>query len=59
LFTSSYATSEKITIRIYNGEESLVFEKEMVVKGDFAMLFHLKEISGTPTFEVSESQGLR
>ncbi len=57
LFTSSHAGSEKITIRIYNAENSLVFEKEVTVKGDFATLFHLKEMSGIPTFEVTEPSG--
>jgi len=57
LFTSSHAGSEKVTIRIYNGENSLIFEKELTIKGDFAMVFHLKEMSGIPTFEVTEPSG--
>lgn len=57
LFTSSHANSEKITIRIYNTEESLIYEKDVEVKGDFATLFHLKEMAGVPTFEVTEKSG--
>jgi len=57
LFTSSHSGAEKISIRIYDGEGNLVFEKEKLIQGDFAMLFNLRKISGTPSFEVSEKNG--
>lgn len=57
LFTTSHATPEKISIRIYNSDESLIYENEVEVKGDYAMLFHLKDMTGLPTFEVTEKSG--
>ena len=57
LFTSSYAGPEKITLRIYDGSETLVYQKEQVIKGDFALLLNLKDVTGTPVFEVTENSG--
>jgi hypothetical protein len=57
LFTSSHAGTEKITIRIYDGGGSLVYEKGEVIKGDFAKLLNLKSVIGTPVFEVVENSG--
>jgi hypothetical protein len=57
LFTSSHASSEKITLRIYDGDEVLVYQKEHEIKGDFAMLLNLKDVSGIPVFEVTENSG--
>jgi hypothetical protein len=57
LFTTSSAGSEKINLRIYNGDEEMIYEKELTIKGESAMLFDLKEVTGTPFFEVSEDAG--
>lgn len=57
LFQSSHVGKEKITIRIFDQDGVLVFEKEEIVKGDFARLFNLKNISGQPSFEVTENSG--
>jgi hypothetical protein len=57
LFTSSNAGSEKVTIRIYNDAEEMIYEKEYVIKGETAILFDLKEMSGTAFFEISEKTG--
>lgn len=57
LFTSSHAGTEKISIKIYDGNSVLVFDEYRVVKGTFALLFNLENVAGEPTFEVSGTSG--
>lgn len=57
LFTSSHVGNEKIIIRIFDGTGSEVYSEEKVVDGNLALLFNLKNISGRPTFEVSDGSG--
>ena len=57
LLTSSHSGKEKITVRVYNESSVKVYEEEKVVRGDFSMLFNLKNITGQPYFEVSEKSG--
>lgn len=56
LLTSSHAGKEKITVRVYNEAGAKVFEEE-IVRGDFSMLFNLKNVTGQPYFEVLEKTG--
>ena len=57
LLTSSHSGKERITVRVYNESSVKVFEEEKTVRGDFSMLFNLKNVTGQPYFEVSEKSG--
>jgi hypothetical protein len=57
LLMASHIGSEKISIRITDDTGSILYDKEKIIKGDFAMLFNLKGIHGEPTFEITEKSG--
>lgn len=57
LFTSSHAGKETITITIYDENGQLVFSENRKVHGYFSMLFNLKNVTGNPYFEVTETTG--
>lgn len=49
--------SEKINVRIYDGANNLVHSESREVKGDFAQLYTVKNVTGALTFEVSDDAG--
>ena len=51
------AGTEKINVRIYDGANNLVHSESREVKGDFAQLYTVKNLSGNLTFEVSDENG--
>jgi hypothetical protein len=57
LLTCSHKGTEKITVRVYNEWNVQVFEEDKFVKGDFSMLFKVKDAIGQPYFEVSGQSG--
>jgi hypothetical protein len=57
LLTSSHSGKEKITVKVYNESNVKVYEEDKMVRGDFSMLFNLKNVTGQPYFEVSEKSG--
>ncbi len=57
LFSSSHAGTEKISIRIYDGNDKLVFAENRTINGHFATIFNLMNVSGKPYFEVSGTSG--
>ncbi|HEV8512866.1 MAG TPA: hypothetical protein VGQ59_06300 [Cyclobacteriaceae bacterium] len=54
LLTSSHTGKEKITVRIYNESNVKVYEEDKIVRGNFSLLFNLKNVTGQPYFEVTE-----
>jgi hypothetical protein len=57
LLSSSHVGRETITIKIYDGNDSMIFNEEKKISGGLSMLFNLKNVVGKPSFEVSESSG--
>jgi hypothetical protein len=57
LLTASHAGTEKISIRIYDGNGMIVFDQPKVIRDNFSILFNLKNVSGKPSFEVTENSG--
>jgi len=51
------AGTEKINVRIYDGANNLVHSESREVKGDFAQLYTIKNVTGGLTFEVSDEAG--
>lgn len=51
--------SDKLTIRIYDSTDRILFEEEQAIKGDFAKVYHLQGASGDHTFEVIDQDGRR
>jgi len=51
------AGTEKINVRIYDGANNLVHSESREVKGDFAQLYTIKNVTGGLTFEVSDDAG--
>ncbi len=57
LVAVSNAGTEKINVRIYDGANNLVHSESREVKGDFAQLYTIKNVTGGLTFEVSDDAG--
>ena len=49
--------SEQINVRIYDGANNLVHDENMTITGNFGLVYNLKQVSGTPTFEVTDKTG--
>lgn len=49
---------EQINVKIFDGENNLVHDQNVTVNGDLGLVYNLKQISGTPTFEVTDNTGV-
>jgi hypothetical protein len=49
--------SEQINIRIYDGAGNQVHDENMTITGNFGLVYNLKQVSGTPTFEITDKTG--
>ena len=49
--------SEEINVKIFDGSNNLVHDKNMTVTGSFGLVYNLKQVAGTPTFEVTDKTG--
>jgi len=58
LFTVSNKKSELINVRIFDGENNLIHDQNLTVNGDLGLVYNLKQVSGTPTFEVTDNTGV-
>lgn len=57
LVAASNFANETINVSIYDGDDKLVHTENVTVNGTIGLVFNLKEIQGTPTFEVSDASG--
>jgi len=57
LFAVSNVAGEKINVRIFDGSSNLVHEQNLVVSGNFGLVYNLKDVAGIPTFEVTDNSG--
>ena len=51
------AAGERLNVRIYDGGDNLVHSKTIRPDGDYAVVYNLKQVAGTPTFKVSDATG--
>jgi hypothetical protein len=47
----------QINVRIFDGDNNLVHNQNVTVNGDFGLVYNLKQVAGTPSFEVTDSTG--
>ena len=50
--------AEQINVKIFDGENNLVHDKNIMVNGSLGLVYDLKKVSGTPTFEVTDNSGV-
>jgi hypothetical protein len=48
---------ETINVRIFDGNNNQVHEENVKVAGNFGLVYNLKNVTGTPTFEVTDKTG--
>jgi len=49
--------TEEINVRIFDGANNLVHDQNLVVDGSFGLVYNLKNVTGVPTFEVTNQAG--
>jgi hypothetical protein len=54
---STSAAADEINIKIYDAKNNLVHSETKEMKGDFAQVYKLNNLSGSYTFEVSDKAG--
>lgn len=57
LLAVANGTEEKINVRIFDGSSNMVHNQNLVVNGNLGLVYNLKEVSGVPTFEVTDKTG--
>ena len=50
-------TNEKVTVKIFDNYDNLLYNEVKSVSGDFAQVFTVKNLTGACTFEVSDNTG--
>ncbi len=48
---------DEISVRIFDGAHNLVHSEELLINGNYGMVYNLKAVQGTPTFEVMDNLG--
>ena len=49
--------TEKINVRIFDGSSNLVHDESITINGNFGLVYNLKQVAGTPTFEITDKTG--
>ncbi len=49
--------ANEIVVKIFDGENNLVHSEVRNVDGEFGVVYNLNQISGTPTFQVTDAEG--
>lgn len=57
LLTVASKGPEDINVRIYDGYNQLVHSENLRIQGDFGLVYNLKNVTGLPTFEVTDKTG--
>ena len=50
-------STREISVRIFDGESNLVHDGKVTVRGNFGIVYNLRKVAGTPTFEVTDANG--
>lgn len=57
LLTVANEKTEKINVRIFDGDNNLVHNENMTINGNFGLVYNLKDVVGTPSFEITNGAG--
>ena len=57
LFSVANQGPEEVTVKIYNDASELVHDQTVTINGKYGVVYNLKEISGEPTFTVTDKTG--
>jgi hypothetical protein len=49
--------AEEITVRIFDGDKNLVHNENLTIDGNFGQVYNLRNVSGMPSFEVTNQMG--
>jgi hypothetical protein len=49
--------SDRLNVKIYDGEDTMILDKNLTVSGNFGLVYNLIHIKGSPTFEVTDQSG--
>lgn len=49
--------AEEINVRIFDGDNNLVHNENLTINGNFGLVYNLKNVTGEPTFEVTNKLG--
>jgi hypothetical protein len=49
--------TEEINVRIFDGDNNLVHNENLMINGNFGLVYNLKNVIGVPTFEVTNQMG--
>jgi len=58
LSVANKGTSEKINVRIFDGNNNQLHNEVLTVNGDLGLVYNLKNVTGVPTFEVTNQAGV-
>ena len=48
---------DEVNVKIYNGASELVHNETLSINGNFGLIYNLKQITGQPTFTVTDKTG--
>jgi len=51
------ATSDELTVRIFDEQNNLLYQETEIVDGNFAKLYNLDKATANPTFEIRDDNG--
>jgi len=49
--------AEEINVRIFDGDNNLVHNENLTINGNFGQVYNLKNVTGLPSFEVTNQMG--
>lgn len=58
LAVANKGATEKISVQIFDGSNNLVHNQVLTVNGDLGLVYNLKNVTGVPTFEVTNQAGV-
>jgi hypothetical protein len=53
----SVAKGDEINVKIFDGQNNMVHNESLTVKGNLGLVYNLKDVTGVPTFEVRDNTG--
>lgn len=54
----SVSNTGNVNVRIIDGSNNIVHEQTLNVNGNYGLVYNLKTIEGTPTFEITDASGV-
>lgn len=57
LISISNQGANKVTVRVYDGNKALLSNKKITFNGSYGVVYNLKDVVGTPSFEVIDEAG--